>query len=127
LAPAVHDHHGIRRRLEKVAELVFFSFSMCDVAVALKDGGRLAIQASAQHPAAGNDYFRAIAPLVNQLALPRAAVEQFRVDVSQGFWKNGLEERVSNFAACFFLAPPIEPLGAKIPVENFVFEVPNKD
>lgn len=100
---------------------------MADVAIAFENRYRFSGGISAQSPTAGDRDRCPITPRVDQLTLPVAFFEYFRLNFRQRFWEDSVKKLMGNFSASLFLLPAIELLGGAIPVENFFLEAADKN
>ena len=78
-------------------------------------------------PPARHDGLGAVAPGVNELAIPPAGAQQAGKNLFQRLGKVRLQEFAGNSAGSFFARPTVLLLGASIPVSDDVVHVANED
>ena len=98
-----------------------------DVVVGLQDRPRLAMLIVLQRPAARHHRLAAVGLGVDELTVPAAGLQQFRLDLLDRRREDGLHEPMRHLAHRFLGRPPVELLGRAVPVGDDVGHVAHED
>src|SRR5665647_1003527 len=122
-----HGRNGGAQLCFRICECQLRFLALSNVTTYFENSGDSALLVLQQGPAARDRYRNTIARNVDQLPFPKSALQQLRPQCFARFREPCAQQRVRVLTFCLLLCPPIQTLGATVPVRNGPFWVQGQD